>query len=478
MTHFTLRQSMLATTVSLAFLPLTFVSANAHADELSDMKAMLAQLQQRVAQMEANAAAQATAPAAPLTPAAAPALAAAPVPAAAPAEIKPATGFNWKLYGRGDIGYTVSKGKDASGRVLTNRRLNQGEMVSRLGLTGSWVFSEEYKAIFGAETGINLFNGNAGGGTQNNTTSSVLFNRGAAVGFASKTWGSIEGGTMYMAPFWVALGADLASAHNYGANDFSALFSLTRPESLGRYLKDPVAGNVSKTSSLAGNNSGTALFYGNALRYRSPTYNNFSAEVSYSAGQQASSATDLKDDGRSWAANVLYKKGDLFLGYAHMDYQQSNDVSVTGASSFIKRNQVTDIVGARYKWHDFTLGGSYTSYRVSNSGGYAADAFGVSGSYDIGKHRIEGSLAQISYDGANASGVYGRNTGDGVGKPKSTAYSLGYLYNFQPTLSFYAYATKINNNAHAKLGVLQFRGDNNYFGYSPVELTAGMFLVF
>ena len=467
----TIRKTTLATAITTLFFAAPFVSANVRADELSDMKAMLAQLQERVAQMEAKAAQPATAPAT-----MAPAPAAAATSAAAPA--KSATGFNWKLYGRGDIGYTVSRGKDASGRQLTNHRLNQGEMASRLGLTGSWVFSDEYKAIFGVETGLSLFNGNAGGGTQNNTSSSVLFNRGSTVGFASTTWGSIEGGTMYMAPFWVSLGADLASAHNYGANDFSALFSLTRPESLGRYLKDPVTGNASKTTSLAGNNSGTALFYGNALRYRSPTYNNFSAEVSYSAGQQASPATDLEDDGRSWAANVLYKKDNLFLGYAHMDYQQSNDISTAGTPNFIKRNQVTDIVGARYKWNDFTLGGSYTSYRVSNAGGYGADAFGVSGAYDLGKHRIEGSLAQISYDGANSRGAFGANTGDGVGKPKSTAYSLGYLYNFQPTLSFYAYATRIKNNEHAKLGVLQFRGDNNYFGYSPVELTAGMFLVF
>lgn len=465
----TIRKTTMAHAITALFFAAPFVSANVRADELSDMKAMLAQLQERVTQMEARAAqpAPATATMAPATAAAAP---------AAPA--KSNTSFNWKLYGRGDIGYTVSRGKDASGRQLTNHRLNQGEMASRLGLTGSWVFSDEYKAIFGVETGLNLFNGNAGGGTQNNTSSSVLFNRGSTVGFASTTWGSIEGGTMYMAPFWVSLGADLASAHNYGANDFSALFSLTRPESLGRYLKDPVTGNASKTTSLAGNNSGTALFYGNALRYRSPTYNNFSAEVSYSAGQQASSATALEDDGRSWAANVLYKKDNLFLGYAHMDYQQSNDISTAASSNFVKRNQVTDIVGARYKWNDFTLGGSYTSYRVSNAGGYGADAFGVSGAYDLGKHRIEGSLAQISYDGANSRGAFGANTGDGVGKPKSTAYSLGYLYNFQPTLSFYAYATRIKNNEHAKLGVLQFRGDNNYFGYSPVELTAGMFLVF
>lgn len=466
----TIRKTTLATAITALFFAAPFVSANVRADELSDMKAMLAQLQERVAQMEAKAAQPAPATA---TTAMAPAVA---TSAAAPA--KSANGFNWKLYGRGDIGYTVSRGKDASGRQLTNHRLNQGEMASRLGLTGSWVFSDEYKAIFGVETGLNLFNGNAGGGTQNNTSSSVLFNRGSTVGFASTTWGSIEGGTMYMAPFWVSLGADLASAHNYGANDFSALFSLTRPESLGRYLKDPVTGNASKTTSLAGNNSGTALFYGNALRYRSPTYNNFSAEVSYSAGQQASSATALEDDGRSWAANLLYKKDNLFLGYAHMDYQQSNDISTAASSNFVKRNQVTDIVGARYKWNDFTLGGSYTSYRVSNAGGYGADAFGVSGAYDLGKHRIEGSLAQISYDGANNRGAFGANTGDGIGKPKSTAYSLGYLYNFQPTLSFYAYATRIKNNEHAKLGVLQFRGDNNYFGYSPVELTAGMFLVF
>lgn len=454
--HSILRVKVLAASLTVA---LGYVSPNAQADELGDMKEALAQLQQRVSQMEGQAAQAA-------------------VPVALGAPLAAATGFNWKMYGRGDIGYTLSKGKDATGNEFTTRRLNQGEMASRLGFSGSWVFSEEYRAMFGVETGLNLYNGNAGGGTQNNTTSSVLFNRGATLGFASNHWGSIEGGTMYMAPFWVSLGADQASAHNYGANDFSALFSLTRPESLGRYLKDPVTGNVSKTTSLTGNNSGTALFYGNALRYRSPTYNNVSAEVSYSAGQQASGVNALKDDGLTWAGNVLYKTDNVFLGYAHMDYQQSNDIHTVGNSSFIERHQVTDIIGARYKWQDFTIGSSYTSYRVSNAGGYNAKAFGLSGAYDIGKHRIETSLAQVNYNGANASGAYGVNGGDGIGDPKSTAYSLGYLYNFQPTLSFYTYATRVKNNAHAKLGVLQFRGDNSFYGYSPVELTAGMFIVF
>lgn len=466
-TFATLRLSVLSTALLASF---ACVSANA--DELSDLKATLAQLQARVNQLEAKSAAQpapGAAPAASMTAAA---------PAAAPPAAKPATGFVWKLYGRGDIGYTLSQGKDASGNEFTTRRLNQGEMASRLGLSGAWVFSDEYKAIFGVETGLNLFNGNSGGGTQNNTTSSVLFNRGATLGFASKTWGSIEGGTMYMAPFWVSLGADLASAHNYGANDFSALFSLARPEALARYLKDPVTGNVSKTTSLAGGNSGTALFYANAVRYRTPVYNNVSAEVSYSAGQQASGATPLRGDGRTWAGNVLYQKKDLFLGYAHMDYQQVNDVATTGTASFLNRHQVTDIVGARYRFGDATLGSSYTSFRVSNAGGYRANAFGVSGAYDLGKHRIEASAARITYDGANAAGAYGTNTGDGRGDPRSLGYSLGYLYNFQPTLSFYAYATRVQNNAHAKLGVLQFRGDNNYFGFSPVELTTGMFIVF
>jgi predicted porin len=448
---------------------LSLMANGARADELSDMKVMLKQLQERVDQMEAKAAAPA-----PNTVAAA----TTPMQAGTGPAVASNRGFNWKLYGRGDIGYTVSQGKDVNGRENTTRRLNQGEMASRLGISGDWVFNDEYKALFGLETGINLFNGNSGGGTQNNTNSSVLFNRGATAGLATKTWGSIEGGTMYMAPFWVSLGADQASAHNYGANDFSALFSLTRPEALGRYLKDPVTNNFSKTSTLAGNNSGTALFYANSLRYRSPTYKNLSAEVTFSNGQQASGATPLREDGRTVAANVLYKKDNLFLGYAHMNYVQSNDINSNVSANFQTRNQVTDIVGARYKWDDLILGGSYTSYRVSNAGGYNAKAFGVSGAYEFGKQRVELSLARITYGGANASGAYGTNLGDGIGNPTSNAFGLGYLYNLQPNLSFYAYATKVQNNAHAKLGVLQFRGDNNFFGYSPIEFTTGMFLVF
>ncbi len=441
---------------------------SARAGEIDDLKVTIQQLQKRIEQIEQKSvetkAVEKTQPV-----------------AAVPVSV-PSTGLQWKFYGRADVGFVSSTGANAAGQVVTTNRLNQGEMASRLGIAGAWVFNDDYKALFNAETGINLYNGNAGGGTQNNTSGAVLFNRGVTAGISTAKFGSVEAGTMYMAPFWVMLGADLASAHEYGANDFSALFSVSRPEALARYLKDPVTGNVSGTSSLAGGNSGTALFYGNALRYRTPAFSGalkgFSGELSFSMGQQASGATPLREDGRTYAGNLMYTNGPLFAGVAHMDFEQMNDVATSGASNWRQRNQVTDIVGARYKWNDLTLGASYTSYRVSNAGGYKAQAYGFSGSYDIGKHRIETSVANINYGGVNSAGAYGKNTGDGKGDPSSLDFGIGYLYNLQNNLSLYAYYNKVINNEHARLGVLQFRGDNQYFGYDPSEWTLGMFYTF
>ncbi|MEG1117828.1 MAG: hypothetical protein RSE46_22525, partial [Janthinobacterium sp.] len=74
----TLRKTTLAAAITGALFSASFVSANARANELSDMKAMLAQLQDRVAQMEAKAAQ--------------PAQAAAMAPAATAASMPAATG--------------------------------------------------------------------------------------------------------------------------------------------------------------------------------------------------------------------------------------------------------------------------------------------------------------------------------------------------------------------------------------------------
>jgi predicted porin len=375
--------------------------------------------------------------------------------------------------------------------------MNAGEMTSRLGMTGSWApyNQDEYKAIWGVETGINLFNGTAGGTLANTTTtagttyggSSILLNRGATVGIASKTYGSIEGGNMYMAPFWVILGADLASAHDYGANDFSALYAVSKFDALGKYLANPVTNNSSKTVSLTGAYSGTGGFYGNAVRYRTPNIDGFTGEFSFSMGQQpgfdatsSGSANQLGNDGKTYAGNIMYNSGPLFVGYAHQDTIQENDISLSGASNWRSRDQMTDIIGARYKIYDLEIGGSYTRFSVSNAGGYLAQAYGVSGAYDIGKHRIETSLAKITYGGANGVGVYGANTGDKVGKPEATAFAIGYLYNIAPNWSAYTYYERIYNNTHSGLDTPDFRGNVSgaTYGFSPTEWTVGMFYCF
>lgn len=464
--HFS-RKPLWVSLVALGFCNAAF------ADEVSDLKELVKQLQQRIERLEAKSAPTAVAPAQVASPA--------PPAAASPANSVAATpGLQVRMYGRADIGYVSSEGSDTAGKTVTTSRFNQGQMASRLGLTGSWAYDADLKAIFGVETGLNLFNGNAGGGTQN-STATVLFNRGATAGLASNSYGSIEAGTMYMAPFWVMLGADNASANNYGLSDFSALFSVSRPEALGRYLKDPVGAtaNLSKTATGAGNNSGTALFYSNSVRYRTPTVEGFKGEFSYSMGQQAFGNTPLKDDGTTWGINAIYQAGPLFVGYGHMNYQQVNDIATTGtASNWVTREQETDILGARYTFADFTLGASYTSYRVSNAGGYGAKAYGLSGAYNLGKHRVEASVGRLDYDGANGVGAFGTNSGNGKGDPSTMSLGVGYLYNLTKNMSVYGYYNKMDNNSNANLGVNQFRADTKSFGFSPSEWTVGTFLTF
>jgi hypothetical protein len=257
----------------------------------------------------------------------------------------------------------------------------------------------------------------------------------------------------------------------------------TTAEALGKYVKGPAkAANGTTAGTIGGVNTGTALFYGNSLRYRSPKFGDgFTGEFSYTNGQQTLGTTDLKNDGTAWAGNIMYSSGPLWAGYAHMDYTQVADISATATANWMTRHQVTDIFGARYKFGDFTLGGSYSSLSVDNAGGYKGTAYGLSTGYDIGKHTIEFSLGRNEYSNATAAsiGTFGANGVAGqTGDPASTSYGLGYLYNFQKNLSFYLYHMRVENNSNANLGVVQFRGDNAGLGVTATETTAGLFFVF
>jgi predicted porin len=398
--------------------------------------------------------------------------------------------LEYKIYGRADLGYAVSNGSTGNGATaasVTTSRFNQGQMASRFGLTGSWTLDPDMKAVFGVETGVNLFNGAAGGGIQEAPQAGaggvVLFSRGATAGLVSNTWGSIEAGTMYMAPFWVALGADAISAHGYGASDLSGLWSAQRPEALGKYLKGPAkAANGTTAGTISGSNTGTALFYGNSMRFRTPKFGGgFTGEFSYTNGQQALGSNDFQNDGRAWAGNIMYSAGPLWAGYSHMNYTQVADVSTTTTASWQTRHQLTDIVGARYKWGDLTVGGSYTTLSVDNAGGYKGSAYGLSTGYDLGKNTFEFSVGRNKYENATSAstGVYGANgTAGQTGDPSSTSYGFGYLYNLQKNLTLYLYHMRVQNNSNANLGVIQFRGDNSALGHTASETTAGMFFVF
>ena len=481
----------------------------AQADEVSDLQAAIKQqqqiiedLQKRIEAIEAQKSAQAK-------------------PVASEKQVfAPATvagnpsGMEYKLYGRADAGFVHNASKDNKGQDVTTDVLRQGgQMTSRLGLTGVWVFNEQYKAIWAAEAGIDLLKGQVGGfgaqQVQNDTSNTILMNRGITAGLATRDYGSFEFGVMYMAPFWVMLGADNASDNNLGLSNTSGLWTVSRPEALGRYLKGPAVPdansymnannntvttsvtNKSGTTSMSGANTGTALFYANAFRYRTPNFAGFAGELSYSNGQNASNMFGSRDDGRTFAGNVQYSSGPLWLGYAHMDYQQVADISFSTSASgnWVSRNQVTDIIGARYKWRDLTLGGSVTNFSVSNAGGYSALAYGLSGAYDItDKHRLEASVGIVSYQNAAADGAYCTYSTAGVPtcknlaltgeNPRSTSFALGYLYKLQPNIVLYTYFNRVNNNANALLGTINYYTTNAFNGAVVDEFQMGTFITF
>jgi len=529
-----LKPVLKATLVTGALLAVT----GARADEISDLKAMMAQMQQQIHDLEAKQTAAGAAGAGGQQ---------APVVSTVKSLV---TGMDLSLYGRADVGFRDSYGFGSDGHPTTTYSLGAGQMTSRLGLTGSYSVSDDFKATFSAEAGVNLFQGVFGGtvnvsnGTQDGTAtqSFVVASRGAAGGFASKTYGSVDAGLMYMPTFWVILGADHASAHNYGLSDLSALPVIMRPESLDKYLAAPIGPsattvpatiasnlpsalqNTTKSGTISSANtsglgySGTSGFYENAIRLRTPKFSGMfdglDAELAYSMGQQAfepSSFTPFQSDGRAWGGNIEYKTHNLFLGYGHFDYLQVSDttpayISKAGSTvngivnvaanpagpNFVSRDHVTDIVGARYHYGDLEIGAAYTLYSVTNAAGYEANAYGFSGAYDITEHhRIEFSGARITTAGVLGIGPYGNGAGTAGtakncsycnGSPASISIGLGYLYNVIPTWSFYVYGNDVQNNKHADLGTQDFRTDiaagSATLGKSPLEITAGTFFTF
>jgi hypothetical protein len=150
---------------------------------------------------------------------------------------------------------------------------------------------------------------------------------------------------------------------------------------------------------------------------------------------------------------------------------------------------VTDIVGARYQWRDLTLGGAITYFSVSNAGGYSALAYGLSCAYDItNKHRLEASVGTVSYQNAAADGAYCTYSTAGVPScknlalagenPRSTSFALGYLYKLQPNIVLYTYFNRVNNNANALLGTINYYATNAFNGSVVDEFQMGTFITF
>ncbi|MCX8507011.1 MAG: porin [Alphaproteobacteria bacterium] len=469
----------------------------------------------------------------------------------------PAPGLTTTIYGRLDAAVTSSGGAralnaDGSKSTYNTTRLSQGQGVNRLGLRGAYQFEDPtLKVVFGVEMGTSLLNGNAGGVTANSTqncaalspantskdfnaqkpdvtatttlstsggettatttvgrfvsvpcnTSNVLFNRGYTVGLASTTFGSLEFGNMYMAPFWVILASD-KSLYNLGLSDTSALFASVQPGALGRYLSDPVASvsNKSGTNTAVGAgaaNTGTAGFYANSLRIRTPALYGVTTEVSYSIGQNASGINNLYKDGQTIAANIMYNDGPLFVGVAHMTYAQVNDIAspTSRFSDWRTRYQNTEVLGARYKIADLTVGAAFTLLRVTSAGDYTAMGYGVSSAYDLtAEHRVEASFGITSASNTASKGAYGANLGrtttvtneDGstttksAGDPQTISYGVTYLYSIAANTKAYLGYIANSNNSNADLGVGPFRSDTakGAWGSSPYSVAAGMFLAF
>jgi len=209
------------------------------------------------------------------------------------------------IYGVLDVNVSSSK-SDGAG---TNTAMSENSLLtSRLGFRGAEDLGGGLKAEFQLESKLSPSTGVAGSGTTT-TASSQLFNREAWVGLSSATLGSVRLGT-----------TDVTDA-----------------------------GNIESTVSQAGNLAlGTQLGLdkNKVIRYTTPTFAGFSAQVGYS-NPDSTTTTEVTDNSIK-SAVVKYEAGKLGA-YAGVERKQIDST----------HTQEHKIVGAKYDFGVARVGAYY-----------------------------------------------------------------------------------------------------------------------
>ncbi|MES2295819.1 MAG: porin [Pseudomonadota bacterium] len=329
---------------------------------------------------------------------------------------------------RADSGVTVYGIVDLAVEVgrynagVNQARIQSGDIIpSRLGLRGSEELGGGLKANFGLEMGINADTGVV-------STDGTLWTRGAFVGIEGGA-GRLDVGRHFPSLFWIYLNSD-ASSVPVATSDVNA--TLQHSAALGK--------------------SGTAGFFNNTIRYRTPAWRGIESEWSYSFGNELTGAR--ANDARNIGMNVQYRSGALWSGYGFNQY------TGRGALDAADSKQSTHMAGATYNFGPIALGLNFLrSENLSTTHG-DADSWALTAALPCGAGAFNVGTGRLSETGGKAA----------------QAFSLGYVLTLSKRTQLYSYLNHIANNAVGTRGFALMNASYATVaaGFDPSTVTAGL----
>jgi predicted porin len=332
------------------------------------------------------------------------------------------------IYGILDAGI-VSEHGGINGAV--NKVTSGVASNSRIGFKGSEDLGNGLSAIFLLEAGYNVDTGTS-------STSGSLFNRQAYVGLKSQTLGGVTLGRQYT-PF------------------YNTMVQVADPFAGG------YAGSIKNLFSAVGTNTRTS----NTILYSSPTYNGFSGDVAYSAGE----STDNNVTGRQMGASLGYANGPLVVRAA---YNVRDNNATNGSTGFVVNDSTgrNAIIAANY---DFTVVKAYLAYAqdkglnsalLPNSTAYTTTS--VAASADS-REALIGATVPVGPAGTVMVSYIKKDDKEAANRDASQ-WALGYSYALSKRTSAYLAYAKIDNKRGASYTV----GNNNEAGSGDSAYNIGL----
>ena len=334
---------------------------------------------------------------------------------------------NVSVYGIVDAGIVSERG----GKAGSVTKLTSGiGSQSRLGFRGTEDLGDGLAAVFVLETGVKIDTGEL-------DTAGSIFNRQAFVGLKSKDLGGLTLGRQYT-PWYNALG-QVADPFGGGyAGSAKNLF--------------PAGGSHTRTS--------------NTILYATPSFSGFSAEASYSLGEQAGDNTA----GRQIGAVLAYSAGLLNVRAAYTSL--NSDVAAAGTTPRVSHDNGNNfLIAANY---NFTVVKAFLAYGkdkgfnsapLPNATAFTATA--VAPSIDSNDLLI-GATAPIGTAGTLMASYIRKD--DKTFNQDADQWALGYSHALSNRTSAYVAYAKIKNKNGASYTV----GNNNEVGSGNSAFNLGM----